>query len=158
MGEGTSFNIFLPRYVGAQLAISETVQPAHQPQEDLTGVASVLLVEDDEGVRMVNAALLRSGGYTVYEAESGVEALEVLEEQGAEISLIISDVVMPEMDGPTLLNEVRKRNPSMRFIFVSGHAEDAFAKNLDDDQPFTFLAKPFSMKDFAETVKRVLAS
>lgn len=158
VGEGTSFHIFLPRYVGTEVAAVEAAQSQNQPQEDLTGAASVLLVEDDEGVRMVNATLLRSGGYTVHEAESGVEALEVLEEFGDEIQLIVSDVVMPEMDGPTLLHEARSLYPDMRFIFVSGYAEDAFAKNLPDDQEFTFLAKPFSMKDFAETVKRVLAS
>lgn len=158
VGEGTSFHIFLPRHMGAEKAAEEAVSVQNQMQEDLTGAASVLLVEDDEGVRMVNATLLRSGGYTVYEADSGVEALEVLDEQGEEIQLVVSDVVMPEMDGPTLLQEVRQRYPSMRFIFVSGYAEDAFAKNLPEDQPFTFLAKPFSMKDFAETVKRVLAN
>jgi two-component system cell cycle sensor histidine kinase/response regulator CckA len=158
VGEGTSFHIFLPRYVGSEVAAVQAAQSQNQPQEDLTGAASVLLVEDDEGVRMVNATLLRSGGYTVHEADSGVEALEVLEEFGDEIQLIVSDVVMPEMDGPTLLNEARALYPDMRFIFVSGYAEDAFAKNLPDDQEFTFLAKPFSMKDFAETVKRVLAS
>ena len=158
VGEGTSFHIFLPRYVGTEVAAEEAAQAQNQPQEDLTGAASVLLVEDDEGVRMVNATLLRSGGYTVHEADSGVEALEVLEEHGDEIQLIVSDVVMPEMDGPTLLQEARQLYPQMRFIFVSGYAEDAFAKNLPEDQPFTFLAKPFTMKDFAETVKRVLNS
>jgi two-component system cell cycle sensor histidine kinase/response regulator CckA len=158
VGEGTTFHIFLPRYVGSEVAAVQAAQAQNQPQEDLTGAASVLLVEDDEGVRMVNATLLRSGGYTVHEADSGVEALEVLEEFGDEIQLIVSDVVMPEMDGPTLLHEARSRYPDMRFIFVSGYAEDAFAKNLPEDQEFTFLAKPFSMKDFAETVKRVLNS
>lgn len=158
VGEGTSFHIFLPRYVGSEEVVDETASAQNEPQEDLTGAASVLLVEDDEGVRMVNATLLRSGGYTVYEADSGVEALEELEEHGDDISLIVSDVVMPEMDGPTLLQEVRAQYPDMRFIFVSGYAEDAFAKNLPEDQEFTFLAKPFTMKDFAETVKRVLSS
>ncbi len=158
VGEGTAFHIFLPRYSGSEVATVELAQAQNQPQEDLTGAASVLLVEDDEGVRMVNATLLRSGGYTVFEADSGVEAMEVLEEHGDEIQLIVSDVVMPEMDGPTLLTEARGIYPDIRFIFVSGYAEDAFAKNLPEDQEFTFLAKPFTMKDFAETVKRVLAS
>ncbi|MBV6656494.1 MAG: response regulator [Devosiaceae bacterium] len=158
VGEGTTFHILLPRQTGSaqdEAGEVEAEAPAAS-QEDLTGVASVLLVEDDEGVRMVNATLLRSGGYTVFEADSGVEALEVLDEEGDAISLIVSDVVMPEMDGPTLLQEVRQRYPEMRFIFVSGYAEDAFEKNLPKDQEFTFLAKPFTMKDFAETVKRVL--
>ena len=159
VGEGTSFHILLPRYVGAEVADAPAVRQAQTPgpQEDLTGVASVLLVEDDESVRQVNAAMLRSAGYTVFEAESGVEALEVLDDEGDGIAVVVSDVVMPEMDGPTLLQEVRARRPDMRFVFVSGYAEDAFAKNLPDDQPFTFLAKPFSMKDVAETLKRVLA-
>lgn len=157
VGEGTTFSIFLPRYQGAETSVSTAVQTQNQPQEDLTGAASVLLVEDDESVRMVNATLLRSGGYTVFEADSGVEALEVLEEENGAVQLVVSDVVMPEMDGPTLLQEVRARYPDMKFVFVSGYAEDAFAKNLPDDQPFTFLAKPFTMKDFAETVKRVLS-
>ena len=95
---------------------------------DLTGRGTVLLVEDEEGLRALNARGLKSRGYTVLEAGNGVEAIERLEECNGEVDLVVSDVVMPEMDGPTLLKELRARNASVKFIFVSGYAEDAFAE------------------------------
>ena len=76
-----------------------------------------------------------SRGYTVLEAGNGVEAIEVLEKPGGEVDLVVSDVVMPEMDGPTLLRELRTRNPNLKIIFVSGYAEDAFEKNLPERRP-----------------------
>ena len=95
-------------------------------------------------------------GSEVHEASSGVEALEVMEAIGGKIDLVVSDVVMPEMDGPTLLREMRARRPDLKFIFVSGYAEDAFAKNLPDGEKFGFLAKPFSLRDLAIAVKDML--
>jgi len=68
----------------------------------------------------------------------------------------VSDVVMPEMDGPTLLTELRKSYPDMKFIFVSGYAEDAFARNLPADAKFGFLPKPFSLKQLAVVVRETL--
>ena len=82
-----------------------------KPMADLTGHGTILLVEDEEGLRGLNARGLTSRGYTVLEAGNGVEAIEVLESHGGEVDLVVSDVVMPEMDGPTLLKELRKRNP-----------------------------------------------
>jgi two-component system cell cycle sensor histidine kinase/response regulator CckA len=99
---------------------------------------------------------LTSRGYTVHEASSGVEALEVFEELQGKIDIVVSDVVMPEMDGPTLLRELRKRQADIKFVFVSGYAEDAFAKNLPEDAKFGFLPKPFSLKQLATVVKEVL--
>ena len=75
---------------------------------DLTGRGTILLVEDEEGLRALNARGLVSRGYTVLEAANGVEALEVLEKHGGKVDLVVSDVVMPEMDGPTLLKEMRR--------------------------------------------------
>jgi two-component system cell cycle sensor histidine kinase/response regulator CckA len=92
----------------------------------------------------------------VVEAENGVEAMEVLDEQSGAIDLVVSDVVMPEMDGPTLLGELRKVKPDIKFIFVSGYAEDAFARNLPADAQFGFLPKPFSLKQLATVVKEML--
>jgi len=71
---------------------------------------------------------------------------------------VVSDVVMPEMDGPTLLRELRKRHPALKVIFVSGYAEDAFKKNLPDGEEFNFLAKPFSLKQLSEAVKQAMAA
>jgi DNA-binding NtrC family response regulator len=73
-----------------------------------------------------------------------------------EIDLVISDVVMPGMDGPTLLRELRRRQPELKIIFMSGYAEDAFERHLPDDQSFNFLPKPFSLKELAITVKTTL--
>jgi two-component system cell cycle sensor histidine kinase/response regulator CckA len=97
-------------------------------------------------LRSLNARGLRSRGYTVVEAANGVEAMEVLEEQERQaVDLVVSDVVMPEMDGPTLLKEMRGRNPTLKVIFVSGYAEDAFEKSLPANEQFAFLPKPFTL-------------
>ena len=112
-------------------------------------------MEDEDPVRAVNARALSARGYTVLEAASGVEALQIIEERGAPVDLVVSDVVMPEMDGPTLLGELRKRYPDLKVIFVSGYAEDAFKKNLPEGEEFNFLPKPFSLRQLVETVKQV---
>ena len=109
-------------------------------------------------MRMGGIRALTSRGYTVHEASSGVEALEVFHELGGKIDIVVSDVVMPEMDGPTLLGELRKLQPDIKFVFVSGYAEDAFARNLPQDAKFGFLPKPFSLKQLATVVKDVLES
>lgn len=164
IGQGTSFIIFLPRYVAlqktAQTLQDETLQENIEKETksgDLSGSATVLLVEDEDAVRMGGVRALQSRGYTVLEASSGVEALEVLEEYDGKVDIVVSDVVMPEMDGPTLLRELRKTYPTIKFIFVSGYAKDAFAKNLPEDAEFGFLPKPFSLKGLASAVKDMLA-
>ena len=116
---------------------------------DLTGQGTILLVEDEDPVRAVNARALSARGYTVLEAASGVEALQIIEERGAPVDLVVSDVVMPEMDGPTLLGELRKLYPDLKVIFVSGYAEDAFRKNLPEGEEFNFLPKPFSLSSWS---------
>jgi two-component system cell cycle sensor histidine kinase/response regulator CckA len=168
----TSFRIFLPRYVaGAEEAlpqipdadapaiagaVSAADTTARAASADLTGQGSILLVEDEEGLRVLNARGLTSRGYTVLEASNGVEAIEVLEKHG-DVDLVVSDVVMPEMDGPTLLKELRRRNPNVKVIFVSGYAEEAFQKNLPEQEPYQFLAKPFTLKQLVSKVKETMA-
>ena len=176
VGKGTTFLIFLPRYVAEARkhgesaagsnasggdqpdAAKESAAPARAAEtaKDLSGSAIVLLVEDEDAVRMGGMRALTSRGYTVHEASSGVEALEVFDSLDGKIDIVVSDVVMPEMDGPTLLGELRKRQPDIKFVFVSGYAEDAFAKNLPEDAHFGFLPKPFSLKQLATVVKEVL--
>ena len=123
---------------------------------DLTGNATILLVEDEEAVRAFAARALASRGYQVYEAGSGAEALELIHEIDEPIDLVVSDVVMPEMDGPTMLGELRKIRPELRVIFMSGYAEEAFRKNLPDNEEFGFLPKPFSLKQLATKIKEML--
>lgn len=166
VGKGTVFRIFLPRHVTEVKKASESADTAAaaapakpaDTAKDLSGSATVLLVEDEDAVRMGGVRALTSRGYTVHEASSGVEALEVFEALGGKVDIVVSDVVMPEMDGPTLLGELRKRQPDIKFVFVSGYAEDAFAKNLPADAHFGFLPKPFSLKQLATIVKDVLES
>ena len=131
---------------------------ARAASADLTGHGTILLVEDEEGLRALNARGLTSRGYTVLEAGNGVEAIEVLE-QGGNVDLVVSDVVMPEMDGPTLLKELRRRNPHVKIIFVSGYAEEAFSKNLPRRRArqYEFLAKPFTLKQLVSKVKETMA-
>jgi two-component system, cell cycle sensor histidine kinase and response regulator CckA len=100
---------------------------------------------------------LKSRGYTVLEAENGVDAVSVFEQHGGAVDLVVSDVVMPEMDGPTLLKELRKRNPQLKIVFVSGYAEEAFSKSLPEGQQFSFLAKPFTLKQLIAQVKETMA-
>jgi len=121
-------------------------------QSELVGhlVHHAFSVLDDQIIR------LTSRGYTVLEASNGVEAIEVLEKQG-HVDLVVSDVVMPEMDGPTLLKELRRRDPNVKVIFVSGYAEEAFQKNLPEQEPYQFLAKPFTLKQLVSKVKETMA-
>ncbi len=167
VGKGAVFRIFLPRHVaaaqpaeargGAEAPAAAAQKPAESAR-DLSGSATVLLVEDEDAVRMGGMRALTSRGYTVREASSGVEALEVFHELEGKVDIVVSDVVMPEMDGPTLLGELRKIQPDIKFVFVSGYAEDAFAKNLPEDAKFGFLPKPFSLKQLATVVKEMLES
>ena len=177
VGNGTTFRILLPRHVEvvetreegaanealaeALAAASEAVAAAVAPAEpaDLTGdSAVVLLVEDEEAVRRGGKRMLETRGYTVHEAGSGIEALDIMDELDGAVDIVVSDVVMPEMDGPTLLRELRKKYPDLKFIFVSGYAEDAFARNLPADAKFGFLPKPFSLKQLAVAVREMLDS
>jgi two-component system cell cycle sensor histidine kinase/response regulator CckA len=172
VGKGTQFRIFLPRHVPAEetadvpqtdspgiAAGAPGAAPAPAVAPDMTGQGTILLVEDEEGLRALNARGLKSRGYNVIEAANGVEALEVFEGADGKVDLVVSDVVMPEMDGPTLLKELRKRNPNIKIVFVSGYAEDAFAKSLPPEEGgkvFSFLPKPFTLKQLIEQVKETL--
>jgi two-component system cell cycle sensor histidine kinase/response regulator CckA len=159
LGEGTAFRIYLPRHIPGTEAEEPRPEPeAKKPGADLTGQGTILLVEDEDPVRAVNARALAARGYSVIEAASGIEALQLMEERADAVDLVVSDVVMPEMDGPTLLRELRKRYPELKVIFVSGYAEDAFKKNLPDGESFNFLAKPFSLKQLVEAVKQTIAA
>jgi two-component system cell cycle sensor histidine kinase/response regulator CckA len=165
-GKGTSFHIFLPRHhpqqevqpdaVAANGAAREPAPAEVKPRTDLTGQGTILLVEDEDGLRSLNARGLRSRGYSVIEAANGIEAMEALEEQNGAVDLVVSDVVMPEMDGPTLLKNMRGRNPDLKIIFVSGYAEDAFEKSLPENQQFAFLPKPFTLSQLVAAVKETM--
>lgn len=160
VGKGTTFSIYLPRHypTDIEIAAAAAKEEVKATRSDFTGKGRILLVEDEDAVRAFAIRALTSRGYTVVEADSGESALEVMEAQTEPFDLILSDVVMPEMDGPTMLRELRKRGVKTKVVFVSGYAEDAFEKNLEGQTDFAFLPKPFSLKQLVEKVKEVMES
>ncbi len=153
---GTSFAIYLPVHVPTPESLTAAkAAEEEQPKRDLTGAGTILLVEDEDAVRMFGARALRAKGYHVLEARTGEAALETFAETHEKIDLMITDVVMPEMDGPTLIREMRERMPELRIICISGYAEDSFREKIGQGDVH-FLAKPFSLSQLAEKVKEVL--
>jgi two-component system cell cycle sensor histidine kinase/response regulator CckA len=155
-GRGATFRIYLPEHAAQPGEAAARAAGAEDDKRDLTGIGTVLLVEDEDAVRLFGARALRNKGYKVLEARSGEAALEIVSEHMDEIDLVISDVVMPRMDGPTLVKELRTRRPDIRVIFISGYAEDAFRRRVDAGEEAHFLMKPFTLKQLATKVKEVL--
>ena len=119
--------------------------------------ASVLVVDDHALLTTGVANIINQepGLRVIAEAANGLEAVEAFESYSGKIDLVVSDVVMPEMDGPTLLTELRCRDPDVKVIFVSGYAEEAFEKNLPEGR-YSFLAKPFTLKQLVGAVKEAM--
>lgn len=163
VGIGTTFNVYLPVYekTEAEVASDAAASRREEAQEerpgpDLTGVGTVLLVEDEDAVRVFSSRALRNKGYNILEARSGEEALEVLEKEGDKVDLIVSDVVMPQMDGPALYKFVREKWPDIKVVFVSGYTEDRLREQFTSGEAIFFLPKPFTLKQLAGKVKDVL--
>lgn len=158
-GKGASFSIFLK-----SCSNKEEIQKYYQEQEvsdkvvinDLTGKGTILLVEDEVPVRIFSAHALINKGYKVLEAENAHDALEIVGQHGKEIDIIITDVIMPGMNGPSMIERVSNIYPDIKVIFISGYAEDAFIKAYGSDRNFNFLPKPFTLKQLATKVKEVL--
>jgi two-component system, cell cycle sensor histidine kinase and response regulator CckA len=156
-GKGTVMRLYLPRFVEVAGESEPVRQPIRREQpKDLTGRGTVLLVEDEEAVRSFAARALGQRGYRVLQATTGAEALAMFASHKGDVDLVVSDVVMPEMDGPTLMKRLRGERPDLKIIFMSGYAEDAFRKNLADNEDFMFLQKPFDLKELAAAVKTAL--
>ncbi|WP_343347132.1 response regulator [Sphingomicrobium sp. XHP0239] len=154
VGEGTSFSIYLPVH---EVAAEERARPAgkaKEPESELWGSGTILLVEDEPMVRTVAERALTRHGYEVLTATNGEEALEVLATTD-DIALLVSDVVMPMMDGPTMGREARKDRPDLPILFMSGYAEEQLRKSIDIDN-VNFLPKPFSVQELAEAVRAVV--
>ena len=158
--EGTTFSVFLPAYEGEETLSrhGEGQLDGTESRKDLTGVETIMLVEDEDPVRLFGARALRNKGYKVIEARNGEAALQLLSDKSEDIDLLITDVVMPGMDGPTLVRKVREDRPELRVICISGYSEDALRQRIEEDTNIHFLPKPFSLKQLAGTVKDVLHS
>ncbi|ADM10455.1 sensory box histidine kinase/response regulator [Parvularcula bermudensis HTCC2503] len=160
-GEGATFLIFLP-------ALSADVVP-EQPQideasaaasrvVDLTGKGRILIVEDETSVRNVVVRALGSCGYDIVEAADGDEALEIIEDDDGHFDVILSDIMMPEMDGPTLIQEAGDKIAGVKVIFMSGYAETAMRDKLGEIKGAGYLQKPFTLKKVAAVVKEAMTS
>jgi two-component system, cell cycle sensor histidine kinase and response regulator CckA len=157
-GRGAAFEIYLPCCQPADEAPSFRADIAEPlATKDLTGHGTIMLVEDDDPVRIFGARALRNKGYRVIEARSGEAALDLIRRGEEKIDLLITDVVMPHMDGPGLVREVREIHRGLKVIYISGYTEDAFRQRLDSDGGIDFLPKPFSLKQLATKVRDVLA-
>ena len=156
-GEGAAFRIFLPVHAAPAIVDKPLVQKATRPAaRDLSGAGRILFVEDEDAVRGVAAKLLRARGYEVIEAASGEEALELAEQHAGTIDLMISDVVMPGMQGPDLLKHARVYLAGAPVMFISGYAEAEFSNLLEGETNVSFLPKPIDIKTLAERVKQEL--
>ena len=154
-GKGTTFSIYLPSLREEEEAAEATANE-EETSRDLTGKGTLLLVEDEDAVRSFGARALRNKGYEVMEADCGETAAELLRTGTGPVDLVITDVVMPRLDGPGLVKQIRENSPEIKVIFISGYAEDAFRKSLDEDGGIHFLPKPFTLKQLATKVKEVL--
>ena len=155
VGEGSRFVIYLPVH-RVEAEAGKARRGSRPTQHELWGTGTVLLVEDEPMVRAVAERALARHGYTVITAANGEEALEVVN-RGEEIALLISDVVMPGMDGPTMVAEARKTRPELPILFMSGYAEEQLRKSIDLDK-VAFLPKPFSVQELAEAARRAIGS
>ena len=153
VGEGTRFVIYLPVH-HVESEIGKTRRGPKPKPNELWGTGTVLLVEDEPMVRTVAERALTRHGYKVIAADNGEEALDILS-SGEEIALLVSDVVMPGMDGPAMVREARKSHPDLPILFISGYAEEQLRKSIDLDK-VAFLPKPFSVQELAEAARRAL--
>jgi two-component system cell cycle sensor histidine kinase/response regulator CckA len=153
-GRGSTFTLLLPRWTGPAQEESADTSPARR--RDLTGAGTVLLVEDEDAVRLFGARALRNKGYKVVEAKTGDAALDIVREIGATIDLMITDVVMPQMDGTTLIRESRKLFPALKIVCISGYAEEQFRQTLAGFDNVHFLPKPFSLDQLAAKAKEAM--
>jgi len=153
-GKGASFKIYLKRYEGSQVP-DRTVSEG-EAVGDLTGGGTVLLVEDEDPVRLFSARALRSKGYQVVEARTGEAALEILGDDQEQFDLLVTDMMMPKVDGATLIREARKTRPDMPVICISGYTQESVAKEVVSLPRVYFLPKPFSLKQLAAKVKEAM--
>lgn len=153
MGVGTTFTLYLPK-VEPEAAKDKPAKAVEDKTRDLTGSARILIVEDEDAVRNFSARALSNKGYQVFEAVSGESALEKIDQLDQPLDLVVTDVIMPEMDGMALGKRLNETQPDLPIIYMSGYTEDRFKS--DDGEEMHFLPKPFTLKQLATKVKEVL--
>ena len=150
--EGARFTIYLPVHRGE---VTAKTPEEEKPASNWSGGGRILLVEDEDMVRAVGERALARAGYSVVTAADGEEGLAAIANQG-EFDMVVSDVVMPGMDGPKMVRAIRKLHPAMPILFMSGYAEEQLRKDINIDD-MHFIPKPFSVQQIADKVGEVLA-
>jgi two-component system, cell cycle sensor histidine kinase and response regulator CckA len=152
VGRGSTFRIHLPRVEQVANAVAEVGETRATPR----GKEVMLLVEDEDGVRAVARQMLRQHGYTVLEASNGADALRVSAEYPSRIDLLVTDVVMPQMNGRVLAERLAVTRPELRVLYVSGYTDDAILREGVIEEDVTLLQKPFTVDALAWKVRQVL--
>jgi CheY-like chemotaxis protein len=152
LGKGTTFRIYLPPAVIKQAAtqFAETLLT--------TGTGTILLVEDEENVRTLARLVLEECGYQVIEAGDGKQALEICKKGDRKIDLLMTDVVMPQMGGRELAENLAEIDPGIKVLFTSGYTDDAVVRHGITDTTMNFIQKPFSLDILAQKVREILDS
>jgi len=150
---GTTVKIYLPRYFGTDTSESAGIEIASLPHND--GSATVLVVEDEDGVREYATEAFRELGYKVLQAASGPAALELIDTH-PEIDLLFTDVVMPDMNGRQLSEQALQRRPSLKVLFTTGYTRNAIVHNGMLDPDVSLLAKPYTLEDLASKLAEVM--
>ncbi|MFN2386400.1 MAG: ATP-binding protein [Thermoanaerobaculia bacterium] len=150
-GRGTTFRVYLPRVFD-----SEDTVPSAAPARPPTGVETVLLVEDEQGLRVLARRILDTQGYAVLEASGGEEALRISRQHAGSIDLLLTDAVMPGMGGSALAREISSERPATRVLYMSGYTDDAVVRHGHLDAGSAFIQKPFASHALARKVREVL--
>ncbi len=153
VGLGTVFHIYLPFLSQTQLEPSPLLP---DQSKNLRGSETILLVEDEEAVMSLTRRVLEESGYTLLTARSGLEALQVAEKAGGKIDLVVSDVVMPQMNGPKLAAELRNRYPGLRILFMSGYTDTFFENKESFTRNTAFIQKPFVPGTLRQRIRQLL--
>lgn len=156
-GQGTCFFLYLPAVDGIPVSV-ESDMTTRAPHPVAHGEATILVVEDDPDIRYLMEDALHEYGYNVISASDGVEGLKLFEQDGMTISLIISDLVTPKMNGKELYERVHKINADAKFLFVSGYQANQISNNFVLEKGFSFLPKPFDLDELAARVQELLDS
>jgi PAS domain S-box-containing protein len=152
LGQGTTFDVYLP----ASIAVVALTAPTKKREEIPSGTETVLLVEDEDAVRLLTANVLRTLGYDVIEAANGDEAIRAAQSSTRPIDLMITDVVMPHLGGREAVERIRATRPKLRVLFVSGYTDDAIVRYGVLQAEMPFLHKPFTPPALAKKVREVL--
>ncbi|MBI3722612.1 response regulator, partial [bacterium] len=151
-GTGTRFDVYLPRVEG----VPATIETAPRPTGIHRGTEKILLVEDDESVRSLVQTVLAQQGYAVIEATTGNDALRLWQESGSDVDLVVTDVVMPEMGGDSLVKQLRAVHPKVRVLFMSGYTQSGIVKHGVLVPETEFIQKPFTPASLMQKVRAVL--